>query len=139
MSQLDRLALGAQFLRFASVGAMGFVIDLMATLALAPALGPDLGRIVAILIAVAVTFALNRTHTFGARNSPVLKQAGRYLLVSGAGAGVNYVGYIACLAIIGYSGHDVAQNSGLAIAVAFGSALAMGFNFLGARFFAFAK
>ena len=139
MSQPDHVALGAQFLRFASVGAFGFCVDLVATLALAPALGPDLGRIVAILIAVSVTFALNRSHTFGSRKSPVLKQAGRYLLVSGAGAGVNYAGYATCLAIIAYAGHNVAQNRSLAIAVAFGSALAMGFNFLGARFFAFAK
>ena len=139
MHRPDLQGIGLQFLRFSSVGAVGLVVDLAMTLLLAPSLGADYGRIAAILIAVAVTFVLNRQHTFRTDHSPVVVQAWRYFLVSAAGAGVNLAVYHACLLAIAAVQHGPASSSWLCGAVAIGSLVAMAVNFCGSRLFAFAK
>lgn len=139
MPSPDASGLAGQLARFASVGAIGFAVDLGATLVLAHWLGPDAGRIAAIVIAVAVTFALNRRMTFRSDDPAILHQALRYALVSAGGALVNFGGYRLALALFGSLGFSPATIASLSAAVAAGSVLAMGFNFLGAKIFAFTK
>ena len=125
--------------RFATTGAAGFAVDLAATLALVPWLGPDAGRICAIVLAVAITFGLNRRLTFRSADPAVVQQALRYGLVSAGGALVNFGGYFLALGLVRWLGFSPLANASLAGAVAAGSVLAMGFNFTGAKIFAFAK
>ena len=139
MQRSDLSAIGAQFLRFVSVGAIGFVVDLAVTLVLAPMLGPDFGRIAAILIAVAVTFVLNRQHTFRSGKSAIFPQAARYVLVSAAGAGVNFAAYHVTLVLVAGVQRGPPGNVILSGAVAIGSIVALAVNFGGSRYFAFAK
>lgn len=139
MSQADAPGIANQAARFASTGAAGFCVDLAATLLMAPVLGPDFGRIAAIILAVSVTFQLNRRWTFRGRDRAIVRQAMRYAIVSAAGAGVNFVVFHGFLVVLAAAKFVVTSSAGLAMAVAVGSIGAMGFNFCGAKFFAFAR
>lgn len=140
MSAPRTATLDAGFLRevacFAGVGTAGFAVDLGATLLFAYGfgMGPDAARLAAIALAVAVTFALNRKHTFRSTNPRILAEAARYVLVNAAGAAVNFAVYAAAIALI-----DVQSAAAITLAIAAGSAVAMLVNYAGARLFAFGK
>ena len=140
MSAPQTTSLPAEVLRevvcFAGVGAAGFAVDLGATLFLANILGmaPGASRLAAIALAVAVTFALNRKHTFRSTDPRILAEAARYVAVGAAGAVVNYAVYVAAMAALA-----VQTPGAIAVCVATGSAVAMLVNYAGARLFAFGK
>ncbi len=86
-----------QFLRFALVGAVGFLVD-ASTLSLYLWLVGGLysGRVVAWFVAVSVNWALNRRFTFKRNgDSPPgrLGQWGRFVLVNSGGGVLNLVVY----------------------------------------------
>lgn len=131
VSSLARGIAGHSFFRFCLVGALGFLVDagvLMALLALG-LLGPISARIVSILVAVTMTWVLNRVLTFRSDDPRYLFEWSRYALVNGIGALVNYGCYVACLLLI----------PGIAplLALAVGSAVALLANYLGSRHFVF--
>ena len=128
-------ALAGQFARFSSVGAVGFVVDLGLTLAGRElGLGVGVARLIGTTVAIAVTFLLNRTHTFRSRDPAILREALRYLLVSAGGGAVSFAVYrIALMALAS------ATPASVALAVAAGAAAALLVNFTGSRLFAFGK
>lgn len=88
-----------KFVRFAIVGAAGFLVDfavlwLMLTFT---ALGPLPSRVVAITLAMLVTWVLNRTFTFGASRRSMVVEGFRYGSVGIISALVNYAVYAALL------------------------------------------
>ncbi|HEY8564146.1 MAG TPA: GtrA family protein [Beijerinckiaceae bacterium] len=84
----------SRFLRFALVGAAGFLVDagtLMLLLAATPA-GLYAGRLGSFLAAVTFTWAANRRYTFGAgRRSArgLVAEWSRFVAVNALGGGVN--------------------------------------------------
>jgi putative flippase GtrA len=122
----------SSFIRFCAVGAVGFAVDagvLMALLALYPdaLIG---ARLVSILVALTLTWALNRRHTFGSRDPKMFVEWSRFAGVNGLGAILNFAVYSALL-------YTFPGTPPLA-ALAAGSALALAFNYLGSRRFVFA-
>jgi putative flippase GtrA len=119
-----------QILRYGLVGGLGFLIDAGLLYALA-AWGANLygARVASFAAAVTVTWALNRSWTFGHSNR--------------AGAGRSYVGYIV-VQVIGSLANFVIYAGALNIlpptpgnavlALACGSAVGLIVNFTGARF-----
>lgn len=122
------------FLRFSLVGVVGFTVDggaLHALIELAD-WGPIEARAVAVPIAVLATWLLNRRITFrDLANLPAFRSLVRYATVSGVGAAVNFSVYV-CL-VFGFSAMAAKPLMALAIA----STVALMFNFLGSKHFAF--
>ena len=119
-----------QILRYGVVGGLGFMVDAGVLYALI-AWGSNLysARVVSFAAAVTVTWALNRSWTFEQRGRG---GAGRsyvgYALVQVAGASVNFLIYISVLEFLS----PTPDNAILALA--FGSAVGLVVNFIGARF-----
>lgn len=128
-----RRPLAPQIARFAAVGGLGFAVDLVLTLLCARRLDPAAARLIAIAVAVGITFILNRRVTFASSDPAIFNEALRYCAVSLAGAGVNFACYQATLTQAGQSA------PALTLAVVIGSGVAMAANFTGMRLFAFAK
>lgn len=87
------------FFWFAAAGAIGFAADgvmLLLLLATTP-LGPFLARILAIAFALSVTWAFNRTLTFGKSRFPLLTEGARYAGVGILSAVFNYLVYAGLL------------------------------------------
>ena len=80
-----------QFLRFGVVGVVGFVVD-AGTLAVLLQLGLGLysGRALSFLLAMTVTWALNRRYTFRDDNPDKAKQWARFAVVASLGGAINY-------------------------------------------------
>lgn len=123
-----------RFLRFGLVGTLGFVVDagVMQLLVSFAGVGAIEARAVSIPTAVLATWALNRTFTFGqTADDPVLRSLVRYAAVSAGGATVNFIVYSAL----------VLASSTLAarpmVPLAFASIVALVFNYLGSKHFAF--
>jgi len=119
MTRLSRIAL------FVVSGALGFGVDAGILWLVSGALGPYGGRLVSFAVATLVTFAFNRTFTFGDRSGG--QSLGRSLLsygaaVSGGGA-INYAVYAALVATLPM----MAVNPTLAVAL--GSLVGAVFNF----------
>jgi putative flippase GtrA len=133
-----RAHLARQVPSFAAIGALGFVIDASLTYVFAQWFGlPALiARPPAFAIATLVNFSLNRRFTFQASQLPVLTALARYILVCGAGAGVNYAVYALCLNLAPLAGFAVTPKI-LPLFVACGSLSAMFLTFMGFRSFAF--
>ncbi len=119
--------------KFGLVGAAGFAVD-----ALALSAGAGLGlsdataRIVSVGVALHVTFLLNGWLVFRAlRLEPLLRQWSGYMASNAFGAFCNYALFIWLLEC----GLPVLSHRLGALAAA--SILAMGINFVGARFIAF--
>lgn len=109
---------------FAMVGGIGFVVDASLTEAFVRlGAGPYLGRALAVAVAIAVTYVLNRRVTFRAPAAGRPGRRLRYLVVSLVSITVNYLVYALAMATV----------AGLrpALAVALGSAIAMTMNYLG--------
>ncbi|MFM7402829.1 MAG: GtrA family protein [Erythrobacter sp.] len=121
-----------RFIRFALVGAAGFVVDagvLYAGLALG--LGLYLGRACSYLFAATFTWALNRRFTFAASSPPRLAEWLRFVLANANGGIVNYLTYAALVGWgPGWLGHPV-------LAVAAGSLAGLGINFAASERFVF--
>lgn len=116
-------------LRFAIVGAIGFVVDvavLWLTMKLT-GLGPLAARVVSFAAAAAVTYALNRTFTFNSESgstSSTPTQISLYFGASVMGAAVNYLVFAAAVMTIPL------MRSYPAMAVALGSVAGAAFNYV---------
>lgn len=117
-----------QFLRFAAVGGIGFLVDAVALYALVKLGGaPLLMRLVSFAVAVSVTWALNRLWTFAKTAQTPRREYVTYVSVQTAGVAVNYAVYALVLSMLTPSpAHAV-------FALACGSAVALVGNFVGAR------
>ncbi|MDM0034955.1 GtrA family protein [Variovorax sp. J22P271] len=126
------MRLGREFLSFAVVGTIGFVVDLGVLYVVAPALGWYGGRGLSFLAAATVTWALNRRFTFAGRHSgaSIAGEYLRYLLTMMAGALVNYGAYVLTL-------HWLGGPLAPALGVALGSCAGLAVNFVTARFLVF--
>ena len=91
MSQQIEPAVVLDLTRFATVGAVGFVIDGgILTLMMSRGHAPFESRLVSFTFAVTVTWALNRTWTFSrARRKERWREYLAYVLTQVAGAGLN--------------------------------------------------
>jgi putative flippase GtrA len=79
---------------FLFTGSIGFCTDLgVLTLLTAAGWGPLVARIPSVLIAVTVTWLLNRQITFATHAPPSFAEFGRYLAVSAVTVLVNYAVY----------------------------------------------
>jgi putative flippase GtrA len=115
-----------QFLRFALVGAIGFVIDVgMLYLALALlGVGPYMGRVISYLSAATSTWYLNRRITFRSRPSKAIgREWLKFVVFNGVGGLLNYATYVACLH------YFPGSTASPAIGVALGSAAGLSVNF----------
>ncbi|HEX7964303.1 MAG TPA: GtrA family protein [Gammaproteobacteria bacterium] len=122
-----------QFLRFALAGCIGFVVDVAVLYAaLWAGLGYYAGRACSFLVAVAVTWQLNRRYTFSAtRTLRLHSEWFRYLTAMLGGGAVNYACYTVIVASF--------PKTGLlpAVAVAAGSIAGLMVNFLTSKFWVF--
>ena len=128
------MKLGKEFLSFAVVGAIGFVVDLGALYLLAPHLGWYGGRVASFIAAATATWLLNRYVTFRARPSgtSVAREYAHYMLTMLGGALVNYAAYALTLHWAGGAASWVP-----ALGVAVGSCAGLSVNFLSARYLVF--
>jgi putative flippase GtrA len=124
----------AGLLRFAVVGAIGFVVDVAALHLFAQALGAGLylGRVFSFVVAASVTWYLNARFTFRVGRLSVA-QWGRFLAANSSGAAVNYGVYAALIAAGGV------PREVPAVAVGCGSLAGLALNFLASRHFVFAR
>lgn len=123
------------FLRFCVVGGVGFLVDagVLAALTHALQVGPVLARCVSAPTAILVTFVLNRFWAFdSAKEAPLAEAFLAYCAVQGVGFGLNFLIYTALVSL------PLGPFSKPLIALAIASGLALVFNFIGIRFFAFA-
>ncbi|MEM8537648.1 MAG: GtrA family protein [Pseudomonadota bacterium] len=126
-------SLSQQIVRFSVVGVVGFVVDGGALWLLVGAgVNPYLARLLSFPVAVIVTWALNRSWTFGVIGQGSKgRQLGRYFAVQVTGAAANYLIYAAVISLFGKGG--VVVFAGFAL----GSAVGAVINFVGARSIAF--
>jgi putative flippase GtrA len=123
-----------RFMRFGLVGALGFVVDagVMQLLVTFAGAGAIEARAVSIPTAVLATWALNRSFTFGkAADRAALPSLARYVAVSAAGATVNFIVYSALV----LASSTLAARPMIPLAIA--SIVALVFNYLGSKHFAF--
>ncbi len=117
------------FLRFAFVGALGFVVDLaMLWVGIELLkLGPYAARAASFAITVTFTWALNRELTFGARKARGLggmaREWARFVAANAIGLAVNYGVYAA---LVGWAGGLAANPY---VAAGCGSAAGLAFNY----------
>lgn len=118
---------------FLSVGALGFLLDVSVFQALFMfGYGPISSRIVSAGAAITLTWYLNRRHVFRtAQTSRSGPEYARYLVIQSAGLVVNLGVYLALLnSVQGLQKVPV-------VALCGGALVAITFNFLGARYWAF--
>lgn len=121
-----------QFARFAGVGGLGLIVDVGITvLLIRHGLDPLLSRIVAISLAMATTWRLNRALTFGPSEFGQAREGIRYFGIATLVALVNY----AIFAILVLSYPELFPGIAVVIAVA----VSTGLSFQGYRTFAFKK
>jgi putative flippase GtrA len=127
------MKLAREFLSFAVVGVIGFVVDVVVLYLLAPLLGWYVARVVSFLAAATTTWAFNRRYTFAARVSAqgsIWHEYFSYLATMAVGAVLNYGAYVLTL-------HWVEGRWAAALGVAVGSIAGLGANYLSARFLVF--
>jgi putative flippase GtrA len=124
------MKLGRQFLSFAVVGAIGFVVDVAVLYLMAPLLGWYGARVLSFLAAATATWALNRRYTFRRSEASVLREYLGYLVTMLGGAVVNYGAYVLVL-------HWATGPWAPAAGVALGSCAGLVVNFLSARYLVF--
>lgn len=115
----------ARLAQFGLAGGIGFLVDAGLTFALVNfGFHPLVARIGGVAIAVLATWLLNRGLTFADRKSASrAEEAGRYTAVALTGCAVNYATYATAIL--------VAPGLLIPLAVAIGSAVAMGFTYFG--------
>ena len=109
---------------FALAGFSGFLVDAGLTEALAGlGISPYLGRVLAVAVAIVVTYTINRNYTWRERRAPVPGRRMRYLAVSLVSISANNLTFAAALAAL----------PGLrpVIAVAAGTGVGMVMNYIG--------
>lgn len=123
----------SRFMRFGLVGALGFVVDagVMQLLVSFAGVGAIEARAVSIPTAVFATWLLNRSFTFGKTADAALPSLVRYAAVSAGGAIINFLVYTAL--VLASSTLEAQPMIPLAIA----SIVALVFNYLGSKHFAF--
>lgn len=117
------------FLRYCVVGTVGFCVDgglLQAGMHFLE-FGPLVARVPSFLIAVIVTWYLNRTYTFRKPTLSFLKSFPLYITANAVGLGINFGTYTA-----GVLTFPLMAQWPL-IPLAIGSGLGLVFNFLSAR------
>lgn len=120
--------------RFGVIGIVGFLVDagVLTWLVRVNAWGLYESRALSFTLAVTATWYLNRRFTFAARaDANRTREYRRYFAVQTLGAFVNLSVYVAIVAAI------PAVGAWPVLPLAVGSAVAMVFNFLAARHFAF--
>jgi putative flippase GtrA len=119
-----------QFVRFAAVGASGYVVNLVVFAICVHAIGIDyrVAAPIAYFISVVNNFFLNRHWTFEAKHNPAHHQALRFFAVSLVTFGVTYVVLIALVSTTG-----IEKVFAEAIAVAVATPL----SFIGQKFWSF--
>lgn len=122
------------FVRFGLVGTVGFLVDgglLQALVGLA-GWGVIHARILSFPVAVFATWLLNRNFTFDQSNDGAASHSfARYVAVSLGGASINFIIYTALVL-------SVASMAALPIMpLAIASIVALAFNYLGSKHFAF--
>ncbi len=123
----------SRFMRFGLVGVLGFVVDagVMQLLVSFAGFGAIEARAVSIPTAVFATWLLNRSFTFGKTSDAALPSLVRYAAVSAGGATINFLVYTAL--VLASSTLEARPMIPLAIA----SIVALVFNYLGSKHFAF--
>ena len=124
---LHRRIAGSQFVRFAVVGACGFVVDTFVLFLMHRIVGldPYTARAISIFVAMNVTWTGNRLLTFRARAATapreMLGEWGRFLLTNALGALLNYAVYAAMVrfAPTPASNPYVALVAGVAVGLVF--------------------
>ena len=87
-------ALALEFLRFGSVGAVGYLVDTAVVYALKGLIGPGPAGMPSFIVAATVTWALNRAWTWRGRSSGSrLRQWAHFLAVSSPGLLLNRTAY----------------------------------------------
>ncbi len=122
------------FPAFVVVGAVGFVVDacILATLVHGYQWGDYTARLVSFAFAVTVTWLLNRSYVFtSTRTRNRRSEYTRYLTVQGMGMAINFLVYSLCIA------SNQLMDKWPVLALAVGSAVALIFNYAGARVFVF--
>jgi putative flippase GtrA len=121
-----------QLIRFMTVGAAGYVVNLAVYTAFVHGAHSDyrLAAALAFVVALTTTFALNRHFTFRAGDGRLHHQAARYVLVSLVGFATNLL----ALQLLVDVAH-VAKVPSQAIAIV----IAAPVNFAGQRFWTFAR
>ncbi|MDB5642325.1 MAG: hypothetical protein JWN07_1642 [Hyphomicrobiales bacterium] len=122
------------FLRFCVVGGLGFLVDagVLAGLSHATQMGPVVARCISAPVAIVATFILNRMWAFGAaRETPLVEAFLAYCAIQGIGFFINFILYT------GFVSLPLGVVSQPVVALALASCIALAFNFLGLRFFAF--
>jgi putative flippase GtrA len=127
-----------QFLTFAAIGLLGYVVDATITYVCARYLGfsPEFARPPGFIVATLVNFTLNRSITFRRSRAPLVGAFLRYCGVASVGLAVNYAVYSACVVLAPRVGITVTPAI-LPLFVAAGSGTAMVLTFVGFRSFAF--
>ncbi len=138
--QLDA-KLQRRLLTFAGVGALGFVVDFSLTWSLTRLAGlhPLISRIIAMMVAMSVTYLLNRSFTFQSKAASRGREMLRYFAVNISGALVNYGIFSLILALAPLAGFAPTSTLVLGAAVVAGSGTAMSLNFLGSHFLVFTR
>jgi putative flippase GtrA len=127
---LGALARRFQFLSFATIGVVGFIVDTGVLYAAKDDFGLGLyaGRLLSFLVAASTTWLLNRVFTFG--NPPVkslLREWLHFLSVNSIGGLVNCGVYSALVA----TSARVAEHPVLGVAA--GAVSGLAFNYLGSK------
>jgi putative flippase GtrA len=121
------------FARFCAVGGLGFAVDAGVLLVLTAGLGigPIAARIASVAAAVTATWTVHRIYTFRSRDPGRFAEWRRFATVNGGGAAINFAVYWIVLAL--------APDVPPLLALASGSAVALGVNYLGSRVYAFRR
>jgi len=131
--------MGAEFVRFAAVGAAGFAVDAGVLTLLVSLLGSNVyaARAVSFAVAVFVTWLINRRWTFANRGVGPVPSAGaeyaRYVAVQVTGALANLGVFVVVLAI------EPTLVRYPVLPLAFGAVAGLAVNFVGARTWVFAQ
>jgi putative flippase GtrA len=122
------------FPAFVVVGTAGFIVDatILALLVHGYQWGDYTARLVSFAVAVTVTWLLNRSYVFSdTRTHNRRSEYTRYLTVQGMGMAINFLIYTLCLI------SSPLMDRWPVLALAVGSAVALIFNYAGARIFVF--
>lgn len=118
-----------QFLRFCAVGASGYVVNLVVyALLLHAGLHYAAAAALSFVVAAGSNYVCNRTWTFRAVESGVLRQGARAFIVAGLALGANQL-FLAVL-VAADAGHLVAQATAIVLVTPF--------SFVANRLWAFA-
>jgi putative flippase GtrA len=119
-----------ELLKFSVTGAVGFTVDyaVLEFLVRVLGIGAFLARPISVGVAIFATWALNRNWTFKSiGGSSIASTLPKYFLVQSLGGLINYMAFSLALLLM-----PVLQHY-LIIPVGFGSAIALGFNYVFCR------